>query len=102
MTLATHMLLTSPALRQKMQSWNIVRHVDTHRQTFQLILATITLQRYHKIWHTVIDQRNPPDTSPEPDPVRGDAHDKFTPCWLTSIIGPLSTGEVRSLITRSQ
>ena len=37
-----------------------------------------------------------------PDTLSDDAFDEFTPCWLTSIIGPLSTGEVRSLITRSQ
>ena len=37
-----------------------------------------------------------------PDTLRDDTYDEFTPCWLTSIIGPLPTGEVRSLIRRSK
>ena len=37
-----------------------------------------------------------------PDTLRDDAYDEFTPCWLTSVIGPLPTGEVRSLIRRSK
>ena len=34
------------------------------------------------------------------DTLRDDDYDEFTPCWLISIIGPLSTGEVMSLIRR--
>ena len=36
---------------------NIIRHIDTHQQTLQLILATITLEGYHKIWHTILGTR---------------------------------------------
>ena len=31
-------------------SWNIVRYTATHRQIMHLILATLTLKRYHLIW----------------------------------------------------
>ena len=52
MTLVTHMLLSVPIVTVQ-QSWNIVRENETHQHTLQLILATITLQSYHKIWLSV-------------------------------------------------
>ena len=54
LTLATHLLLTVPVIIL-CHSWNILRENDSHRLTLQLILATITLKRYHLVWHTVIN-----------------------------------------------
>ena len=50
--LVTHMLISVPIITAR-QSWNIVRDNDTHQHTCQLILATITLQSYHKVWFSV-------------------------------------------------
>ena len=63
LTLATHLLLTVPIVTRQ-QFWNIIREMDSHRQTLQLILATITLKRYHTVWHTVINE--PSATQPVP------------------------------------
>ena len=63
LTLATHLLLTAPILTPTLQQWNVVQNDDTHHQTLQLILATITLTRYHKIWYTLLDTRQQPDIS---------------------------------------
>ena len=52
MTLVTHMLLSVPILNTR-QSWNIVRDNEAHEQTLQLIIATITLRSYHKIWSSI-------------------------------------------------
>ena len=51
LTLATHLLLTIPTITPQ-QSWNIIREKTSHRHTLQLILATVTLQRHHVVWHT--------------------------------------------------
>ena len=59
LTLATHLLLTIPVITQQ-QSWDIIRETTSHRHTLQLILATVTLQRHHLVWHTVMT--NPPAT----------------------------------------
>ena len=59
MTLATHLLLTIPTITQR-QSWNIIRETTSHRHTLQLILATVTLNRHHAVWHTVMIE--PPAT----------------------------------------
>ena len=53
LTLVTHLLLTVPVITQR-QSWNIIREKDSHRHTLQLILAIITLKRYHLVWHSVM------------------------------------------------
>ena len=63
LTLVTHFLITSPILTPTLQQWNIVRHNDTYHQTLQLILATMTLKRYHTIWYTLLDTRQQPDIS---------------------------------------
>ena len=99
-TLSPH----SPHPPQFLRSWNIVRHDDTHHHTLQLILVTVTLNRYHNIWYTLPDTRQQPDlsTPPVPYPLRDDAYDELNTCWLTSIIDLLSTGEVRSFIPRSK
>ena len=52
LTLVTHMFLSLPILNTPLLSWNIIRYTSTHRQTMHLILATITLKRYHHIWFT--------------------------------------------------
>ena len=52
--LATHLLLTVPIITPQ-QSWSIIREKKSHRHTLQLILDTITLKRYHLIWHTVMN-----------------------------------------------
>ena len=51
-TLVTHMLLSVPILNTQ-QSWNMVRDNEAHEQTLQLIIATITLRSYHKIWSSI-------------------------------------------------
>ena len=48
MTLVTHILLSVPIITV-IQSWNI----ETQQHTLQLILATITLRSYHKVWSSV-------------------------------------------------
>ena len=53
LTLATHLLLTVPAITQR-QSWNIIRKKDSYRYTLQLILATVTLKRCHLVWDTIM------------------------------------------------
>lgn len=62
MILATHLLLTAPVITQAVQSWNIIRQGGTHHQTMQLILATVTLKRYHKVYYHSPDS---PDTPPK-------------------------------------
>ena len=63
LTLATHLLLTVPVITRQ-QSWNSIREKESHRLTLQLILAAVTLKRYHIIWYTVIN--DPPVTQPIP------------------------------------
>ena len=55
MTLATHLLLTVPIITRR-QPWNIIREKESHRHTLQLILATVTLKRYHLVWHTLVTE----------------------------------------------
>ena len=55
MTLVTHLLLSVSSITAQ-QSWNIVRDGETHQRTLQLVLATITLKRYHKGWFSFLDQ----------------------------------------------
>jgi len=118
--LATHLLLTVPVITQR-QSWNIIREQESHRYTLQLILATVTLQRYHLIWHTIINE--PPATqtsqkmtistlSNSKKTMSSYNHDKnllnegvllnHNTRWFMSAIGSLPIGEVRSLIPRSK
>ena len=66
MTLATHLLLSNPCLKQTEHVWNAVRTQDSHQHTLQLILATITLERCHKVWCTVLHSRPPARHSPSP------------------------------------
>ena len=54
MTLVTHLLLSIPCLKQTEYIWNTVRTTGSHKHTLQLILVTITLDRYHKVWYTVL------------------------------------------------
>ena len=56
MTLATHLLLTVPPSNSH-QSWDILRDIESHHNTLKLMLATITLQRYHQVWYTILDTR---------------------------------------------
>ena len=63
MTLVTHLLLSIPCLKQTEHVWNTVRTQDSHQHTLQLILVTITLDRYHKVWFTDLQSR-PPARSP--------------------------------------
>ena len=55
MTLVAHLLLSVPTINVR-QSWNIVRDSETHEHTMQLILATVTLKRYHKVWSSLQGQ----------------------------------------------
>ena len=120
LTLATHLLLTIPVITQQ-QSWDIIRETTSHRHTLQLILATVTLQRHHLVWHTVMTnplrpsiyisfQRQPYHTNRNAEPsliqnidLQNDSvtHD-LNPRWLMSAIGSLPTGEVKSLVPRSE
>ena len=52
LTLVTHMLLSTPTLNTRLVSWGPVRHPDAHHQTLGIILATLSLKRYHPIWFT--------------------------------------------------
>ena len=56
-TLATHLILYVPIITPK-QSRNTVQQVRSYQYTLQLILATITLKRYHKVWFTILDVRS--------------------------------------------
>ena len=53
-TLDTPLLLTIPPSNSR-RSWDIIYDVESHHSTFQLMLATITLQRYHQVWYTILD-----------------------------------------------
>ena len=55
MTLLAHLLLHVPNITAR-QSLNIVRDSATHYHTMQLILATVTLKRYHKVWSSLQSQ----------------------------------------------
>ena len=57
MTVATHLLLSVPYLKQTYHMCSTVRYVESHHHTLQLILKTVTLQRYYKVWCTVLDTR---------------------------------------------
>ena len=48
-TLVTHLLLSIPCLKQTEHVWNTVRTIGSHQYTLNLIMATITLDRYHKV-----------------------------------------------------
>ena len=61
LTLATHLLLTIPVITPQ-QPWDIIREKTSHRHTLQLILATVTLQRHHLVWHKVM---NDPPCDPQ-------------------------------------
>ena len=52
MTLATHLLVSLPQLHHTNNVGNILRQADSHRHTLHLIMATVTLGRYHKVWFT--------------------------------------------------
>ena len=71
MTLATHLLLLIPCLKQTEHVWNTIRTQDSHQHTLQLILTTITLERYHKVWVTVLQSRPParPHQPPSTPPI---------------------------------
>ena len=56
MTLVTHLLLTVPNITSR-QSMGIIRDVESHHNTLQLILATITLKQYHQVWYTILNVR---------------------------------------------
>ena len=66
MTLATHLLLSIPCIKQMEHVWNTVRTQDSHQYNLQLILATITLERYHKVWFTILQSRSPARPHPPP------------------------------------
>ena len=53
LTLATHLLFSVPTLHTR-ASWDIIRHPSSHKHTLHLILATVTLKHYHKIWFTAL------------------------------------------------
>ena len=59
MTLVTHLFLSIPCLKQTEHVWNTVWTQDSNQHTLQLILATITLERYHKVWCPVLQSRPP-------------------------------------------
>ena len=70
-TMATHMVLSTPTLSRRI-SWNTIRQVGAHKHTLHLILATIALNRYHKIWYNVLDTCShaaPPISQPCPPPI---------------------------------
>ena len=89
------------------------RHCN-HGTTFDRTTHTITLYSwYWRLWpshattksgilYSTHDNNLTSVLPTVPDTLRDDAYDEFTPCWLTSIIGTLSTGEIRSLIWRSK
>ena len=63
LTLATHVLLTAPS---SLHHYNNGTSFDTTThtiKTLQLILATMTFTRYHKIWYTLLDTRQQPNIS---------------------------------------
>ena len=65
----SHILLSVPFLKHTQRVWNISRKDWSHRHTLQLILATITLKRYHEVWCSILDTRHhnvPPLTPPHP------------------------------------
>ena len=66
MTLVTHLLLSIPCLKQTEHVWNTVRTQDSHQHTLQLILVTITLDRYYKVWFTDLQSRPPAQPPPIP------------------------------------
>ena len=55
-TLVAHIILYAPIIKQNL-SWDIARQDESHQHTIQLILTTITIKRYHKIWYTVLNTR---------------------------------------------
>ena len=58
LTLDTPLLLAVPCLKQTRHIWNITRQRGPHLNTLQLIMATITLKRYYKVWCPVLNARH--------------------------------------------
>ena len=113
LTIATHLLLTVSILPNPSDhgppfdtTTHTIKFCSWYWRPLSSTATTISGLLYPTHDNNLISVPPPPPTTTTtttvPNPLRNDAYDELNPCWLTSIIGPLSTGEVRSFIPRSK